>query len=272
MLFFGFAGIKQQCCFCCVGDTRKFLNNPAAVDDMTATYVLPDYHGIPKGYLFNPSSLSQTQTSAVTASSATPGEVNTSENESAGGTPPAHGAAEELPANAQTLQLSTERVSIPELLFHPSDVHIKQGGVAHTIFDSIRQLEKVPTLEKGLGDALYDNVVLTGGNSLFPGYKEKLEVQLRVRSWLLNFVLTWLRMLPIAGLFCCGSKGCLCLDKKFFCLAEGLRSSWAVCARDDVGPSHHNGLERPSQLDPRPGNQLSRGWRPRARRHPRGIF
>ena len=55
------------------------------------------------------------------------------------------------PANAQMLQLSTERVSVPELLFRPSDAGIPQGGVAHAVHHAVRGL---PKSLAPVGDAL----------------------------------------------------------------------------------------------------------------------
>mmetsp|Transcript_39338 Transcript_39338/g.57876 ORF Transcript_39338/g.57876 Transcript_39338/m.57876 type:complete len:654 (-) Transcript_39338:40-2001(-) len=75
----------------------------------------------------------------------------------------------------QILSLSTERFTVPELLFHPSDVTglTSQLGIVHAIVQSIEACDAT------LRAAMYYNVLLIGGNSKFPFYKERIEQELR---------------------------------------------------------------------------------------------
>jgi actin-related protein 6 len=76
-------------------------------------------------------------------------------------------------ANQQSLVLGTERISIPELLFSPSNIGIKQMGLAEGIVHS------VSSTPSPMHPHLYSNIVLTGGNCLFPGFKQRIENDVR---------------------------------------------------------------------------------------------
>lgn len=69
---------------------------------------------------------------------------------------------------AQTLQLSNERFTIPELLFAPHHVGLNQAGLSETIYNC---LKKVPPELQSL---FASNIVLVGGTSKFPGFVERL--------------------------------------------------------------------------------------------------
>lgn len=79
-------------------------------------------------------------------------------------------------ANIQSLILSNERISIPELLFNPSNVGINQMGLAEAIVHS------VSSTPSEMHAHLYSNIVLTGGNCLFPGFKPRVENDVRKLS------------------------------------------------------------------------------------------
>ncbi|XP_046996293.1 actin-related protein 6 isoform X1 [Schistocerca americana] len=73
----------------------------------------------------------------------------------------------------QCLRLTNERFAVPELLFHPSDVGITQMGIPEAIVHSISSCppETHPHL--------YNNILLTGGCTLFPGFRERVEQEVR---------------------------------------------------------------------------------------------
>ena len=73
----------------------------------------------------------------------------------------------------QVLKLSNERISVPEILFRPSDIGIDQAGVAECVAQAAEAC--LPDLR----DALFSNVVLTGGSALFPNFEERLRHELR---------------------------------------------------------------------------------------------
>ncbi|CAG9460229.1 unnamed protein product [Pedinophyceae sp. YPF-701] len=88
-----------------------------------------------------------------------------SEDHKFGGPPPADGEA--------VLTLNNERFMAPELLFSPSDIGIEQGGVAEAVLQAV---ERCPPALHGL---LWGSVVLTGGMACLPGFKERVEAELR---------------------------------------------------------------------------------------------
>ncbi|RVE72140.1 hypothetical protein OJAV_G00058900 [Oryzias javanicus] len=73
----------------------------------------------------------------------------------------------------QILRLVNERFAVPETLFHPSDIGIQEMGIPEAIVDSVQ------SLPEEMQPHLYQNIVLTGGNTLFPGFRERLEAELR---------------------------------------------------------------------------------------------
>ncbi|KAL1918512.1 uncharacterized protein VTP21DRAFT_3172 [Calcarisporiella thermophila] len=74
----------------------------------------------------------------------------------------------------QVLLMNNERFTVPEILFHPSDIGMNQAGVAEAI---VQAVSATPTELHGL---FYGNIVLIGGNAVFPGYKERVEKDLRL--------------------------------------------------------------------------------------------
>ncbi|KAI5643716.1 actin domain-containing protein [Phthorimaea operculella] len=73
----------------------------------------------------------------------------------------------------QTLRMNNERFSIPELLFHPSDVGIPQMGIPEAIMHSINACPE-ESIESLLG-----NIVLYGGSTLFPGFRDRTYNEVR---------------------------------------------------------------------------------------------
>lgn len=76
----------------------------------------------------------------------------------------------------QSLILSNERIAVPELLFNPSNVGVPQMGIAEAIVHSISLTPSEMHLH------LYSNIILTGGNCCFPGFRERLHADVRKLS------------------------------------------------------------------------------------------
>lgn len=76
-------------------------------------------------------------------------------------------------SDQQSLTLANERISIPELLFSPSNISVNQMGLAEAIVHSVR------STPSAMHPHLYSNIVLTGGNCLFPGFKSRVERDVR---------------------------------------------------------------------------------------------
>ena len=73
----------------------------------------------------------------------------------------------------QCLVMNSERISIPEVLFHPSDTGLNQAGIAEAI---VAAVEACPLELQGL---MYQNIMLTGGNTKFKNYASRLEREVR---------------------------------------------------------------------------------------------
>jgi len=76
-------------------------------------------------------------------------------------------------AEQQSLALSVERFAVPEVLFRPSDIGLGAGGVAEAVAES------VAACDPHLRAAMYHNILLVGGNAKMPGYKERVEQEVR---------------------------------------------------------------------------------------------
>lgn len=73
----------------------------------------------------------------------------------------------------QALAMSVERFAIPEVLFRPSDIGMNCGGIVEAIVESINACDKIYRA------AMYNNVLLVGGNATIPGFRERVESELR---------------------------------------------------------------------------------------------
>jgi len=73
----------------------------------------------------------------------------------------------------QCIQLNNERFCVPELLFNPSDVGIMQMGIPEAIAHSIS------LCDASARPFLYNNILLTGGNALFPNFRARVEGEVR---------------------------------------------------------------------------------------------
>nr|CDS32738.1 Actin protein 6 [Hymenolepis microstoma] len=106
-------------------------------------YVLPDYIDVHRGYLRPPSEKPKD-------------------------------AAERAKLQGYILRLNNERFTVPELLFHPSDVGYSEMGISEA--SEYLLTERLPPAVRPGAMA---NIVLIGGNSKFPGYRERVLSDLR---------------------------------------------------------------------------------------------
>lgn len=102
-------------------------------NDIVKDYVLPDYTTLRRGFLKNP------------------------------------GVSNEQ----QAVRLNNERFAIPEILFHPSDVGIRQMGIPEAIIDCLK------ACEEETWPHLLSNIVLTGGNAMFAGIRDRVYKEVR---------------------------------------------------------------------------------------------
>ncbi|RBR19556.1 uncharacterized protein FIESC28_05551 [Fusarium coffeatum] len=119
------------------GDRRSdYLSGGGIAKD----YILPDFHTHSKGRLvdYEPSRHSKARKMA-----------NQSEEDA--------------------LTLRNERFTVPELLFNPSDVGLRQPGLAELVQESLNELPI------GLWPSLLANIIVVGGNTHFDGFIQRLQ-------------------------------------------------------------------------------------------------
>ncbi|KAL6877402.1 actin-like protein [Trichoderma longibrachiatum] len=118
-------------------------------------YVLPDFHTRHKGILRDYDPARHTKAKKLAAAAA-----------AAGGAGTTSGTEEDV------LTLRNERFAVPELIFRPSDVGMRQPGLADAIQQSLHELPV------GLWPGLLANIVVVGGTSLFDGFIQRLQREL----------------------------------------------------------------------------------------------
>jgi len=89
--------------------------------------------------------------------------------------------AYELP-DGNTIELGTDRFSIAELLFNPTPLNKRGGpeeefiGVPQMIYNSIAKCD--PDVRR----ELFNSIIVTGGNTLLPGFADRLHKELLEKS------------------------------------------------------------------------------------------
>ena len=66
------------------------------------------------------------------------------------------------------VRISKERYDIPEAIFNPSLIDIKEDGIHEVLFKSILRCPE------DLQNEMYGNIILSGGNTLFENFKKRL--------------------------------------------------------------------------------------------------
>ncbi|KKK11879.1 actin-like protein [Aspergillus rambellii] len=130
------------------GNAKRGQPDPG--EGVVVDYVLPDPNGGKKGFMRPHEPILNSKKRKATLS----------------------GAGAE-PLSEDVLVLGNERFAVPEILFTPSDIGMKSAGIPDIILQSLSVL---PT---GLHPAFLANVLVVGGNSLLPGFLDRLETELR---------------------------------------------------------------------------------------------
>ncbi|KAJ0985685.1 hypothetical protein J5N97_004041 [Dioscorea zingiberensis] len=79
----------------------------------------------------------------------------------------------QLDLTKNEFSLTNERFLVPEMIFHPSDLGMNQAGLAECI------VRAVQSCHPHLRPLLFESIILTGGSTLFPQFRERLERELR---------------------------------------------------------------------------------------------
>ena len=123
---------------------RKRL--PQGEDDIVLDFVLPDYTTRMRGEVrpHDPTTMAmRTKLGAITG---------------AGG------------LKEYVMAVGNEQFTVPELLFSPGDIGMKQPGIPETV------LQSLSGLPQGLWPPMLSNILVVGGNAKFKGFVERLYV------------------------------------------------------------------------------------------------
>eukprot|EP00850_Spirogloea_muscicola_P007021 SM000034S12775 [mRNA] locus=s34:750776:753593:+ [translate_table: standard] len=180
--------VKHRLCFCSLNVARdlEIARKTGPDNHMRADYVLPDGIRHKRGFVRDPaaaeaakrvSSLGSTardfELRAATggAHSASSGSARRQDDSS---TKTGATAGRSVADDEQTtIALTNERFLVPEMLFHPADLGINQAGLAECIVHAVK------ACPVDMHSLLYSSILLTGGSTLFHGFREKLEMELR---------------------------------------------------------------------------------------------
>lgn len=127
--------VKEDCCFVSndfMADI-EITKKKKTLNTIARDYILPDYTNVKRGFIR-----------------------------------PLDEMWKKYTGTEQVLRVNNERFTVPETLFHPSDIGIQQMGIPETIFHSINQ---TPVY---MQPHFYMNIVLTGGNTCLPGYRKRV--------------------------------------------------------------------------------------------------
>lgn len=136
--------VKEEVCFVSQ-DLSRDMEVAKLRDDrntIVRDYVLPDFSHIRRGY------------------------VKTAETMT----------TEETTFEEQIIRLTNERFTVPELLFHPSDIGIRQCGIPEAVVAAITSAPEI------LHPHLYSNILLTGGSAMLPGFRDRVYSNIRALS------------------------------------------------------------------------------------------
>lgn len=78
-------------------------------------------------------------------------------------------------SNEDVLTLRNERFVVPEILFHPSDIGMRQPGLADLVMQSLS------ALPAGLWPGMLANILVVGGNARFPNFIQRLQTEIMER-------------------------------------------------------------------------------------------
>lgn len=127
------------------GDRREIFETGGGI---AKDYVLPDYHTRSQGFVRDHDPLAASKLKQLAKGKLAE-------------------AAEDI------LTLRNERFTVPELLFNPSDIGMRQSGIAQLVMESLS------SLPMGLWPALLANIIVVGGSSKIEGFILRLQLEIK---------------------------------------------------------------------------------------------
>lgn len=132
--------VKEDCCFVSTdfNHDMEITKQKRKLNTIARDYILPDYTNVKRGYIRPLEEMSTKYTGAE-----------------------------------QLLKMNNERFTVPELLFHPSDVGIQQMGIPEAIHESVKSTDILQQPH------FYKNIILVGGNTALPGFHKRILSEVR---------------------------------------------------------------------------------------------
>ncbi|CDW72015.1 UNKNOWN [Stylonychia lemnae] len=138
--------IKEQLCYVSTSFNEQLEICKQMLNPIAKEYVLPDYKNNKRGQIRDPVVFQQLPPDQE--------QINTNTNQRA--------------PQLQAIKISNERFSVPEVLFTPQDIGINEAGLPEMIQQSVNKCPKVMERQ------LYQNIIVSGGNAMFTGFRDRL--------------------------------------------------------------------------------------------------
>ncbi|KAF9352307.1 Actin- protein 6 [Mortierella sp. NVP85] len=173
--------VKEACCYISNNfwEELDICKKSPRANKILQHYVLPDYSTQQTGYIKGKRRAKQTGKGKGTNDmdvDANKDPKNDQDDQSDASDVGEDGSDVEMAANGeeeQVLTMNNERFTVPEILFHPSDIGMEQAGIPEAIVDAIS------ACDEEIQGMLYANIVLIGGNARLPGFKKRVANDLR---------------------------------------------------------------------------------------------
>ena len=175
--FFLVNQIKEKLCYVSMDFSRDLQLCQSRRNPIRREYILPNGSNILHGHVKGEEDAVASSAATTSIASAASAASETSSSSSAPVSQPEsseHQKKRKAPSdikgeqNEQSLMMNNERISIPELLFHPNDVGIHNRGLPELVKEAI---DAAPA---DLHPFLYSNVFVAGGNAQLPNFCARL--------------------------------------------------------------------------------------------------
>ena len=107
------------------------------------------------------------------------------------------------------MALGNERFTVPELLFNPGDIGMKQAGLPEAV------MQTMSGLPPGLWPSMLSNILVIGGNAKFDGFLARLYVMLKL---FVNILINYAQIFR-------NTATCTCRMSRKSCCSPGVCSS-----------------------------------------------
>lgn len=165
--------IKERLCYVSTSFAQDLKTSRIKNNAIKKHYILPDQTNSILGFVYGTApTAADIGKKTTTTSSSSAMEVDNDASATQNSTSK-NSALDAVPDDAQILTLCNERFAVPEALFHPSDVGLRQAGLAEVIYQSIIACPEY------LREAFCSNIVLAGASAAIPGLAERLVIELR---------------------------------------------------------------------------------------------